>query len=263
MATRGEREQAWFRVPTNWCMDEHLVGVPEGAQHLFLKIIECCHQMGNGGVLTVAQVQAISGRVTRGRQHVDRLLSSGALRVVSPLSADPHSVDSALSVRSQSVVSWWLDRCQLVVIANAARWLLVVNQPTSIPAGRNTNRAPKETETEPRGGARVKKEREKEREEERTPSGSVRSSSAQAAPRVAGGAAQPAPKDLEPPGSAPGDGGGTMSRAEAIAFAKSEIARGRKKSPAPRETNFRFSKYDPDRPIEPIPRTLIFGEEPE
>jgi len=255
--------QSWFRLPHNWEMDETLIGLPDGAKLLFIKVIAFCDSMGSEGVLTGAQLQTLASRMTRGRQSVERLLSSGCLLVDPPLSPRSQSVVPPLSSGCYSAAPPLPVGSQRVVVANAARWFLVVNPPKTISAGKNTNRAPKKAEDEPRGGAREKTDRQTDREEERTPSGSVRSSSAQAAPRVAGGAAQPAPKDLETPVSAPANGGGTMSRAEAIAFARSEIAKGRKKNPAATGIDTSFTKYDPNRPIEPITSTFMFEEDPE
>lgn len=249
---RGNSGQLWFRLPYNWDMDETLVGLPEGTKLLFIKIVEFCHAIGSDGSLTEAQLQFISRGYARGKQGVDRLKAAGALRE-----------DSVETGSRQSQYSVETPATQLVYIANAARWLPGNNTPKSITPAQNRNRAPKKEETAPRAPARVKRDREIDREEERTPSGSVRSSSAQAAPRVASGAAQPAPKDLEAPDSAPGNGGGTMSRAEAIAFARSEVARGRKKNPAATGIDTKFSKYDPNRPIEPITSNFLFGEDPE
>jgi hypothetical protein len=240
--------QSWFRLPYNWDMDETLIGVPEGTKLLFAKIIEFCHSMGSDGTLTIAQLKSLSERYTRGKQSVDRLLASGALLVNSPLSPGGWSVSSP---------------AQSVSIANAVRWLPVNNASKSIPPVQNHNRAPKEPDSVPRGGARVKKEREIEREEERTPSGSVRSSSAPAAPRVAGGATQPSLEDQEKSGVAPGKNGGTLSRSAAIALAKENIAKGRKNNPAATGIDTKFSRYDPDRPITPITSAMTMDWDPE
>lgn len=77
--------------------------------------------------------------------------------------------------------------------------------------------------------------------------------SARAAPRSAGGAARPAPvagcwegdtvDDDDPP---------KMTRAEAIAAAKTAIRNGQKKSPYSTGRDVTFSRYDPDRKIVPL-----------
>jgi hypothetical protein len=129
--------------------------------------------------------------------------------------------------------------------------------------GQNVNRAPKDAPKSPRGGARVKKDREIDREEERTPSGSVRSSSAPAAPRVAGGATQPALEDQEQEGVAPEEDLSKLSRSELIALTKRRAAEGRKRNSAATGIDTKFSRYDPDRPIVPINSAFRFDEDPE
>lgn len=261
MATRTDRGQSWFRLPYNWDMDDGLIGVPEGTKLLFLKIIEFCHSTGSGGTLTAAQLQILASRHKRGKESIDRLQASGALRYgcskESCGSTEAELRQCQGRAEAELRQSWGSAEAELKQcwsIAKAALWLPQGNQPKSIPPVQNRNRPAKSAENVPRGGAREKREREIEREEERTPSGSVRSSSAQAAPRVAGGATQPALQDQE---SAGVDGGGTLSRDEAVALARSEIARGRAKNPAATGIDTKFSKYDPDRPI--IPITSAFG----
>ena len=263
--------QSWFRLPHNWEMDETLIGLPDGAKLLFIKVIAFCDSMGSEGVLTGAQLQTLASRMTRGRQSVERLLSSGCLLVDPPLSPRSQSVVPPLSSGCYSAAPPLPVGSQRVVVANAARWFLVVNPPKTISAGKNTNRAPKKAEDEPRGGAREKTDRQTDREEERTPSGSVRSSSAQAAPRVAGGAAQPAPQERRMlPGEDLGDpdgpivvNGRKLRGAELIAHVRAEVENGRRKNPAATGIDTSFSKYDPNRPIEPITSTFMFEEDPE
>jgi hypothetical protein len=278
MSARSNGGQTWFRVPRNWDMDETLIGVTDTAKLLFLKIVEFCDSTGSSGELTVAQLLFLCRRYKRGREAADRLIASGALlrgSAEAELKQSRSTADAALTQsqrraeallkQSRSIAEAPLTQC--LSIANAALWLPLSNTRPSIPPAQNKNRAPKETPSQPRAGAREgareKTDRQTDREEERTPSGSVRSSSARAAPRVAGGATQPTQKDHETPDSAPANGTGTMSRAEAIAFARSEVARGRKNNPAATGIDTKFSKYDPNRPIEPIRSTFLFDEEPE
>jgi hypothetical protein len=98
---------------------------------------------------------------------------------------------------------------------------------------------------------------------ERTPSGSVRSFSAQAAPRVAGGATQPALEDLEDPDGPIVVDGRKLVGAELIAYTKAEAQKGRAKNRAATGIDTKFSKYDPDRPITPIQSAMSLEWDPE
>jgi hypothetical protein len=263
MPPRTNGGQSWYRIPHNWELDDTLVGLPDTAQLLFLKIIGLCDATGSEGVVTGAQLLHLTAKGARGRRAVERLLCSGALSVVGPLSPGCPSDATPMSVRCSSVVTSVLAGCGSVVISMPARWLSVANQPAPISAGQNKNRAPKKP---PHAGGRLETDRQTDREEGRTPSGSVRPSSAPAAPRVAGGATQPALKDQEQEGVAPegnGDRVDRSGRAAAIAFARSEVERGRKNNPAATGIDTKFSRYDPDRPIVPINSAFRFDEDPE
>lgn len=233
MTSRNAQGQSWFRLPINWDSDEDLIELPATALVLFVKVVEFCHTMQSDGSLTYSQLQSLSSSLSRGRQSVDRLLASGALVADSPLS------HGRIPVR----------------IRNAARWLPAVNPPKTISAGQSKNDQRKEVKPEPRGGARVKRERETEREEGRTPSGSVRPSSAQAAPRVAGGATQPAPTPESPEVPTVG----TMSGAEARAAIRAQLTKAKQTVPGSTGRDTKFSKYDPDRPITPINSAMAAG----
>lgn len=233
MPARSGIGQSWFRLPINWDMDEDLIGLPEGAKLVFLKIVEFCHTMQSDGTLTTAQLHSVSSRSARGKQSVDRLLAAGAL-----------VLDSAKTGGRQTVS-----------IRNAARWLPGNNQEKPISAGHKAKPPASPVNNVPRGGARVKRERETEREEERTPSGSVRSSSAQAAPRVAGGATQPAPDPEVPEVPATG----TLSRAEALASIRQTLNHAKQNVPGSTGRDTKFSKYDPNRPMTPINSAMASG----
>lgn len=253
----------WFRVPHTWEVDEALIGLTDTSKLLFLRILGFSDSIGSDGVLTGAQLLHLTAKGARGRQAVERLLCSGALSVVGPLLPGCPSDATPMSVRCGAVVDSLFAGCGSVVISSLARWLPVVNQPATISAGQNKNRAPKKADVEPRAGARQEIEREREREEGRTPSGSVRPSSAPAAPRVAGGATQPALEDQEMSGVAPEENLGTLSRSESLALARANIVKGQKNNPASKGISTQFSRYDPNRPIVPINSAFRFDEDSE
>jgi hypothetical protein len=57
--------------------------------------------------------------------------------------------------------------------------------------------------------------------------------------------------------------GRKLRGAELIAYCRAELQNGRKKNPAATGIDTSFSKYDPNRPIEPITSTFMFEEGPE
>lgn len=263
---------AWIKLPAQWEMDETIVGLPDGAKILFLRIVQHCNLSGNKGVLTDSQLEGFAEDKRRGWEALDRLKVSGALVPLPskvplipgkinnnyrqipddlPLMTDDHGLtpdDHALTTR-------W-------VLANSQKWLLPSNTNGSIPAGQSKSRTQNSLPANSPTRARAEGMKEGRREEDRTPSGSVRSSSAPAAPRSAGGAAQPA-QDQKNPLSSNGEKSGTLSRAEAIALARDEIRKGRAKNSAATGIDTKFSKYDPNRPITPINSVHLFGEVPE
>jgi len=239
------RNSNFFMMPLNWNHDPDVVDLPPTTQVFWLGLIGLCQSSGNGGVMTWAQVHSFARSFQRGHDAVMRLTSRGSLSVMHPTGGEL-AVDMQRTVPGDAVV----------VVRNASRWLLDKQPSTSLSAGKATSSGAKSEQTPDRAPAHVKKEREIEREEDRTPSGSVRSSSARAAPRSAGGAARPAPiagsaaagrvdpdddEDLTP-----------MSRADAIAAAKTAIRNGQRNSPYSTGRDVKLSRYDPDRPIIPL-----------
>lgn len=259
---------AWIKLPAQWEMDPAVVGLPDGAKILFLRIVQHCNLSGNKGVLTDSQLDAFAEDKRRGWEALDRLKISGALVPLPakyplipgkinnnyPLIPDDHPLmtdDHQPTPDDHALTTRW-------VLANSQKWLLPGNSNGSISAGQNTNRAPKSLPAKSPARAGAEGMKEGRREEDRTPSGSVRSSSAPAAPRSARGAAQPA-QDQKNSAVANGEKSGTLSRADAIALARSEISKGRAKNSAATGIDTKFSKYDPNRPITPIRSANLFG----
>lgn len=234
MPARTEKGRGWFAMPLAFARDPKLLAVPPATRYLFLELVALSLETPPYGRVSAVQLSSCGHGMRNLRARCGELMG------VSLLSYD------------QEEDSYW--------VQDGAKWLEQRPQgdtnPTPTPKVSPGQRA-KGTEKAPRGAARGAAREElqtnTQTEEERTPSGSVRSSSAQAAPRGTGGATQPA-QDQE---SAGVDGAGTMSRDEAIAFARSEVAKGRAKNPAATGIDTKFSKYDPDRPI--IPITSAFG----
>jgi hypothetical protein len=259
---RSERESAWFALPIAFARDPKLLSVPPATRYLFLELVALALEMDSGGRIDGVQLMSC-GRGMRGlRSHCGRLSVALLLRY-DPLEDAYYILDDTkwLRRRQQSDTKATVERHQGDTKATSRKSV------SAAPTGGHSGWT---EETPPRGGARVEKERKKEREE-RTPSGSVRSSSAQAAPRVAGGAAQPTPEPRQPlPGEDLGDPDGPiivdgrkLRGAELIAHVRAEVENGRKKNPAATGIDTSFSKYDPNRPIEPITSTFMFEEDPE
>jgi hypothetical protein len=237
MPYKTEAGPSWFALPCQFSQDAELMLVSVPAQMLFLRILGLCSGLQTQGRINAAQVQTLCSGMSRPKQYLDELVSKALLT--------PDSTGAVL--------------VQEYVVSNAAHWLRLDNRRPSLPPGQNKNAAPKKADSGPRApvhvGAPVKKEREIEREEGRTPSGSVRPSSAQAAPRGSGGAAQPAPNPEVP--EVPAEG--TMTGAEARASIRATLDRAKKTVPGSTGKDTKFSKYDPDRPITPIRSAMASG----
>lgn len=161
------RNSNFFMVPLGWYRDPEISELPAGSLNVWIGLLEHCQVAGNGGVMEMREVNAVARSFARGTASVRALIERGTLVV-------DGSFDAETTV---------------VRISNPARWLMMSNPRKAIKAADEGGVAPNGVEA---SRARVKRDREIEREEERTPSGSVRSSSARAAPRSAGGAARPA-----------------------------------------------------------------------
>lgn len=161
------RNTHFFMMPLGWYRDPQINNLPAGALNVWVGLLEHCQVAGNGGVMTWGEIYTVSRSFARGTASVRALIDRGTLVV-------DGSFDGETTV---------------VRVSNPARWLLVSNPRMAISADGERGVA---SSGVAESRARVKIEREIEREEERTPSGSVRSSSARAAPRSAGGAARPA-----------------------------------------------------------------------
>lgn len=238
MASRSfNQESSWFKLRHSFYQDDQLLQVPVQARWLFLSMVGLSHAVKSHGKITPRQCLTLAA----GMSKVSRSLVQ--LR------------DAELITYDQGEDAYW--------ICDGQRWDLVVpgDGPLRDPAGTGGGQAAdirprkaagqktqRPVKTEPAGSrarAHVEKERQKEREEERTPSGSVRSSSAQAAPRVAGGATQPAPVAEVPQG-------GTMAGAEARNAIRETLNKAKQTVPGSTGRDTNFSKYNPDRPITPI-----------
>jgi hypothetical protein len=233
---RARRSGQFQMLPVAWEYDSQIMQVSAQAELLFLRMISLCNSVQSYGRLSAAQVQSCA----RGMRN---LRSACAELVLAELvSANADSTEYHINERTR----WYLDEPNPNVSAH---------KPEAKPAGQK-HIAPKTRDNVvPRGGARVKRDREIDREEEQTPSGSVRSSSAQAAPRVAGGATQPAPNPEVPEVPA----AGTISGAEARAAIRATLNKAKQTVPGSTGKDTKFSKYDPDRPITPITSAMASG----
>jgi len=83
------------------------------------------------------------------------------------------------------------------------------------------------------------------------------------APRSGGGAARPARKTNPEPAPEMPPEGVTLPGVEARALMRAELKRGRANNPAATGIDTKFSKYDPDRPIEPITSAMVWKVDPE
>lgn len=233
MVSRETKAQAWFRLAQSFYQDDQLLQVPVQARWLFLSMVGLSHATQSHGKITPRQCQTLAA----GMSKVSRSLVQ--LR------------DAELIMYDQGEDAYW--------ICDGQRWDLHVTsagQAEGIPVSKHAGqRQEKPVKTEPavsRAPAHVKKERNVEREEGRTPSGSVRPSSAQAAPRVAGGATQPAPEPEVP-------AEGTMTGAEARAAIRATLNRAKQTVPGSTGRDTKFSKYDPNRPMTPISSAMASG----
>lgn len=159
--------QRFFMLPLGWHRDPIVGRLSALGVNVFLALVEYCQVTGNRGVMTWDEVASIARSFVRGRSVIGQLVSEGAV-----ISESGEGEES-----------------DIVRLANPQRWLFIGSPRKSMSAGQDAGVA---SSSVAESRARVKKERETDREDERTPSGSVRSSSARAAPRSAGGAARPA-----------------------------------------------------------------------
>lgn len=236
MTTRIRQSTQFQKMPMAWEYDGQIMQLSAQAELLFLRMISLCNSVQSYGRLSAAQVQSCA----RGMRN----LRSACAELVS---------EELVSVNATSTEYH---------ITEPLRWFLAEPNPNVSPhkpgvksPGQKAS-APKTRENDvPRGGAREKREREIDREEGRTPSGSVRPSSAQAAPRGSGGAAQPAlnPEVPEVPAA------GTMSGAEARNAIRAQLNKAKQTVPGSTGRDTKFSKYDPDRPTTPINSAMAAG----
>jgi len=251
----------FFMVPMTWDEEDQVTRLTPSAQLLLLALIRFCQARRNGGRMTEAQARKVCRQVARGHAALDQILGVGILESVT--SVQDHRNSSAIStelrvnINSTPVhdhhnssassgpgVAMELSRSctedelilRWVCFANPVKWL--IDRPVS--AGQSTD------EEEPRArarvgaraAARVQGTERTEQKEERTPSGSVRSSSARAAPRNAGGVARPAPReedqeqragvgvgDLDAGGDRVAEDGPTMSKSEALKAIRNSIGK--------------------------------------
>lgn len=165
-------------LPLGWHRDPVISRLSALGVNVFIALVEYCQVTGNRGVMTWEELVSIARSFVRGRTVIDQLVVAEAVIVESVVGEE--SVSSGSVVGEESVI---------VRLSNTQRWLFTGNPRRAISAGEDKGVA---SNGDAESRARVKRDREIEREEERTPSGSVRSSSARAAPRGAGGAARPA-----------------------------------------------------------------------
>jgi hypothetical protein len=235
--TPSIRKGAQFqKLPVAWEHDSQIMTLSPQAELLFLRMISLCNSVQSYGRLSAAQVRLCARGLRNLRSACAELVSAELL------SANTDLTEYHVNERTR----WFLDE----PMPNVSTY-----KPEAKTAGQKAS-APKSTDNGlPRGGARVKREREIEREEGRTPSGSVRPSSAQAAPRGTGGATQPAPNPEVP--EVPEVG--TMSGAEARAAIRETLNKAKQSVSGSTGKDTKFSKYDPDRPITPINSAMASG----
>jgi len=246
MPARMERGHTWFAMPLAFARDPKLLTVPPVTRYLFLELVALSLETSSCGRVDAVQLSSCGHGMRGLRQHCGLLMD--ALLLSYDQEEDAYYIlDGAkwLEQRPQDDPKATVRRPQDDPKATSTK---------SVSAGQNVNRSQKEPKSEPRVGARV--EQTDRPEEGRTPSGSVRPSSAQAAPRVAGGAAQPALENLEDPVDPIMVDGRRLRGSELIAYAKAEVEKGRAKNKSATGIDTKFSKYDPDRPIVPITSAL-------
>lgn len=231
------RQAAQFqKLPLAWECDGQILMLSPQAELLFLRMLSLTNSVQSYGRLSAAQVQLCA----RGM----RSLSKACAELVQAelISHDVQLAEYHVNDRTK----WFLDQPK----DNVSGY-----KPEAKTAAQKVSAPPVRDNAVPRGGARVKREREIEREEGRTPPGSVRPSSAQAAPRVAGGATQPAPDPEVPEVPATG----TLSRAEALASIRQTLNQAKQTVPGSTGRDTKFSKYDPNRPMTPINSAMASG----
>lgn len=204
------RQRAFFMLPIGWEKSDHVRQLGPTARFVLLGLVQYCQFNQNGGVMTGREVHAVAKETLRGVASVQQLIDVGVLAQVGVRSTfdarSEHVQDTGenSNTRSMHVRSTFDARSEHAEATFNARWMLVQNtywfiseqNELSINAGQTGPATLSSIEDGPRARpreARGKKERKKE-EENRTPSGSVRFSSARDAPRDAGGATRHAPK---------------------------------------------------------------------
>lgn len=283
----------YMRLPLGWREKDEVIDLPPGGQVLLLVLVEYCQVRRNGGVMSEKQVRAICKTVERGHRSLALLVAAGVLKTAtfhadhehttdSPSTHREHTTDSPLHnqrhttaqprAHQPGVIPSVCRRCadgesvvsQRYAIVRPSYWFI-----SGAPAaGQGPDEVPRARE---RAGARVGalvRREERVEEENRPPSGSGRFSSARAAPRVASGAARPAPKeekdseenavgesgDLDAGGDSLAEDGPRMSKSEAMksirkAIGKSSMSSGKptQMRKYPMELN---SLSEPSLPVE-------------
>lgn len=240
LTARNEMGVAWMKIPASFDQDAKLLKCSVAARYLFLAMIGLCNRTGSHGVVDVVQVSSCGVGMRDVTSRCGELVVHQLLRYV-PEEGAYCVVD---------VQKWLGSGVPAVSPPQPAKKVTAAQKPNPAP----TRRLPRE-EDSPRAPAPVVLERERDREPIRSPSGSDRIGSAQAAPRDAEGATQPAPDvsgdlDGEP------DNFATLS---GPALVRAELAKGRKKNPHSTGIDTQLWKYPRDRITEPMPGLINNG----
>lgn len=268
-------------IPYTFNQDPKVMKLPGGARHLFISILILAAQIPTNGRLTRDQVYSCGAGLRNVGRDVDRLVDAGLLRreeeeplyaIVDPAlwitpgrSLSSYVAQKAHTSRTDLAQITHTSRTYGAQMPHLARTDPALNGHTS--NGKTPAQSPEEspragpparTGAPPRAGSF---EVPSSTRTDGTPKG-VRD-----APRSGEGAARPARKSesKSDPGEVvvPPPEGVTLAGAEARNLIRKQIANGQRNNPASTGRPTKFSKYDPDRPTEPITSALFREEEPE
>jgi len=208
----------YMRMPLGWRETDEVVGLSSSAKDLLMALVEHCQVRRNGGVMNEMQVRLICRTLERGHWALAQLISAGVLKMMDGSANQTHTSSTPDAHQRQTKRTPDAHQTQTSSTPTAKVELVYRRSARGVPsecvwcafvkpsfwfisgsstAGQGTDEEPRARSRPPaRVGALAIRE-ERVEEEDRTPSGSVRSSSARAAPRSAGGAARPAPKREE------------------------------------------------------------------
>lgn len=258
-----------------WTFNQHpkVINLPAGARYFFISILILAAQSHSDGRLTRDQVYSCAAGIRNVGREVDRLVDAELLRreaggkifvIVDPLTwiTPGRSLSTYVAPKTHTSVTQQYPSSTTVVPDSSRIAHTALTDRSPIAHTTNGKTPAQGADEKPRAGPPARTIAPPRAGSFEVPS-STRTDGTpkdvRDAPRSGGGAARPARKtepiqEVDVPAE-----GVTLTGAEARKLIRKQIANGQKKNPASTGRPTKFSKYDPDRPTEPIP-PVLFGK---